>query len=185
MIECPLCGYELDKRGLGSHKNSRRCIARQTRQEYEEKGFVIVPSRKLANFLKERGVDIEHDKTGYIRGNIHRRSTYSYGVYAPKEDVEKAREELVLHPNEKPRYEKLSCDGEYVLAKYPESVLANSPSDTLLIFRLNEKDTRKWKFLVSDENVFTVQGKKIGEVVKNPPEKVVPKLKSKAVMDNL
>lgn len=184
-VECPKCGRKVSKRGLGSHKNSRNCKARATKKEYKEKGWKVVFSKKVTNYIKEQDdMDIEHDKTGSYEGGINRRGGFNYGYYAPEEDIEKARKQVLPNPDDEPRHKKIAQEDGYLLVKKIDKQKDDYESvGKLSYIDIEEENTRKRKFLISNDMVFTVKGERIGEVV---DKSIVPeKLVDKAVMESI
>lgn len=159
-VECPDCGIKVDKRGLSSHRGSRRCKSRAKRKGYEEDGYELVPSTKLKNYLKEEGFEdkIEYDICGYQEGGRGRTGYFRYGYYAPKNLIDEYEGE-VLSGTHHQQFKKVIETEEYIAVR---GKLRND----LIPFKKDEKGkTRKRKFKVEDEILYTNDGYKFGERV--------------------
>ena len=85
MPKCPLCGREVDSRGMYGHIDSLNCQLRQTRNIVQEKG--LAKCGHINRILQDAGIPVKRLLTCYSPGFRGRKAKPYYAYFAPKEVV--------------------------------------------------------------------------------------------------
>lgn len=149
IVECPLCGYKVCAKGLGSHKNSKRCKVRQTVRERESRGEISFTNKTLLRGLEEIGAEWERDYVDYrVVKNWpwHYHTEMVVGYWAREGNIERAKKEVL---------DGYTSYGVDVLRKIDEMgsflILKKEGKGTVLTFRKDDPSkTRKRKFKIRD-----------------------------------
>lgn len=64
LIACPLCGYEVNKFGLGSHRHGDRCKARRRLNERAAQGLFPIRVR-FEGLLNSAGIEVPKREIGF------------------------------------------------------------------------------------------------------------------------
>lgn len=172
-VECPVCGYKVLKRGLGGHKGSKRCASRVEKQELEEDGYIPI-SKKLKNYLDNKGYETVRGAVGYTPGSWTYPSRITYSYWTKEEIAEKYKDD-VLSGSEYPQWDKIGETDKYLLLK-----IDRYNKNEMDVFKKDEPGkTRKYRFKVKDNLLYTSDQFKFGRRIEGAseiPEKFISDL---------
>lgn len=160
--ECPECGKEINKYGLGSHKGSNKCIARQNRQKILEENLTRIygDNEVMVDYLGENGLRVEH--------LINSRGTKHY--YTTQEAYEKAKEDVMRTPQRTGVRAEIIRKEEGVLlcdSRGSRKDVFKDEDDLFVVNIKRDRDmTRKRVVYVRREDrvAFTSKGRRVGPI---------------------
>lgn len=168
-VECPKCGVSINKHGLGSHKNSKRCKVYQDRNEIKERNLIPAPnSKNIREFLEDSDHPIETMRYRYNGQQPRRfsnRDTVKTRKYTTEEGMKEAKQNILINPSDTGIRIEVSerLDGGIWLC-----TISSDHYDSELLFVDVDTDEdvsrRRVAYVHSDNGVaFTTDGDRIGD----------------------
>lgn len=104
VVECPKCGHEVHKRGIGSHKDSKKCKVYQDKREIRERELVSInlASNRVEQFLRESEYPVEELACRYNEKphNYSSSQTVKKDTYTTEEGMEEVRRQVFPNASE-------------------------------------------------------------------------------------
>lgn len=100
LVECPKCGHKVNKRGIGSHKGSKKCKVYQDKQEIRERELVSINliTPREEQFLRESKYPVE--KLAYRYNGKPGSQTVRKDKYTTEEGQEEVRRQIFPNASE-------------------------------------------------------------------------------------
>lgn len=143
--ECPLCGEDIDSRGIGSHKNSRPCKAVQGQNERDERGLRKVSTPTHKDIIRDLGGEIVTLATDFAEGSALQAGELRSYDYALEELVYEANNQYIPSPQDSP-------DAEYrIISETTEAYAVRVVAESMRASRYKYRDVDEGEIYIVEK----------------------------------